>query len=192
MPVRQWVATLSILRNRVVLLQLGWVYAIPLLVLAAILAVILRPSGTEEWRFLGGIVLVTAGVYLALLSTGVLVVYGGRYEVEFRMDEEGIGGRPHGRTAMKNRLVNRLLLLSGNPTAAGAGMLAEARQVEYVAWRDVDTVASDARRGTIVLGKGRWPRMVVACPPGDHAAVEAYARDAIERARTRRGARRGG
>lgn len=182
----EWVATLSILQNKVVVSQLGLVFFIPLLVLSIILALIIQPSDAEEWGFLARIVLITAAVFLGLLLVAILLVYGGRYEYEFRLNEQGIGGRPHGRTARKNRAINFLLLFSGNPTAAGAGTLAQARQVEYVAWKDIDTVIPDARHRTITLQKGKRPLMVVPCDEKHYAAVLKIAQEAATHTRNRK------
>lgn len=182
----EWVAALSILRNRVVVRQLSLVFAIPLAVLALILALILRPSGAVEWGFLARIVLIAAAVFLGLLLIAVLAVYGGHYEYEFRLDGEGIGGRPHGRTAKTNRIANLLLVLSGRPGPSGAGLAAQARQEEYVAWAAVDTVVADARQRTITLQKGRRPLMVVPCDQEHYGAVLAAAEQAAARTRRRR------
>ena len=183
--IMEWVATLSILQNKVVVTQLGLVLFIPLVVLACILLLIMRPSGAEEWGAVGQIVLLTGGIFLGLLLIAVLLVYGGRYEYEFRLNHEGIGGRPHGRTAKKNRSINFLLIFSGRPTATGAGLLAQTRQEEYVAWNNVDTVIADERNRTITLQKGKRPLMVVPCDEAHYAAVLKMAQEAAARTRSR-------
>ncbi len=184
--IMEWVASLSILKNKVVVTQLGLVLFIPLVVLAVILLLIMRPSGAEEWAVVGQIVLLTGGIFLGLLLIATLLVYGGRYEYEFRLNDEGIGGRPHGRTAKKNRIINFLLIFSGRPTAMGTGLLAQTRQEEYVAWNKVDTVIADERNRTITLQKGKRPLMVVPCDEAHYAAVLERAQAAAARTRSRR------
>jgi len=178
-----WVANRPILRDPIVVRQLALVFAIPMVVLFVILAIIQWPWDADTWRLLGQITLVTAAVFLALLLIGVAVVALGGYRQIYRLDDEGIGGRPHGRTAVKNGVVNTLLILSGRPSAMGAGLLAQSRQVEYTAWRDVDRVETDPRRRTITLYRGRRPGMVVPCDEVHYEAVLGAARGAIARRR---------
>jgi hypothetical protein len=177
----EWVAPFPIWRNRVVIQQLALVFVIPLVILSVILALILWPRDSETLVFLGEIVLITAGVFLILLLIGVAVVSAGGSEMEYRLNEQGIGGRPYGRTAKKNTVINTLLVFSGRPTAMGAGVLAQSRQVEYTAWKDVHRVETDPKRRTIALYKGRWPVMVVACDDAHYEAVLHQARSAVAR-----------
>lgn len=181
----EWVASLPFWRNQVVIQQLGLVFVIPLVVLFVILVLADWPLDGEELLFNGKIVLITAAVYLMLMAIGVAVAYAGGYEVEYRMNDQGIGGRPHGRTAKKNAIVNFLLMISGRPTAMGAGMLAQSRQVEYTAWKDVERVETDPQGRTITLKKGRRPLMVVACDEGHYEAVLQEAQAAVARNRKR-------
>jgi hypothetical protein len=181
----EWVATLSILQNKVVVRQLGYVFFIPLIVLGIILTLIIWPSDAQEWGFVGQIVLITAAVFLGLLLVAILLVYGGKYEYQFRLNEKGIGGRPYGLTAKKNKVTNFLLMFSGQPTAVGTGMLAEARQIEYVAWKDVDTVITDEKHKTLTLHKGKRPLMVVPCDAEQFPAIQQFAQDAATRTQKR-------
>jgi hypothetical protein len=178
-----WVASLPVWQNRVVLQQLGLVFAIPLMVLLVILALIQWPLDGEGLLFIGRIVLIAAAVYAVLLLIGMAVVSAGGYQVEYRMDHQGIAGAPHGRTAQKNAVVNALLVFSGRPAA---GMLAQSRQVEYAAWKDVDRVETDPKRRTVTLYKSRMPLMVVACDDAHYDAVLHEAQAAVTRHRTRR------
>lgn len=182
----EWVATLSLLQNKTVVTQLGLVLFIPLAILACILIAINQPSGAEEWGVIGQIVLLTGGIFLGLMLIAVLLVYGGRYEYEFQVNHQGIRGRPHGRTAKKNRIINFLLMFSGKPTATGAGLLAQARQEEYVAWNDFDKVVADEKNRTITLQKGKRPLMVIPCDQEHYAAVLEMAQEAAARTRSRR------
>jgi len=177
----EWVATLSILQNKVIMRQLALIFFIPLGFLFLVLLLADWPPDLENLVFNLKIVLITAGIFLALLLIAIGLVYGGRYEYEFRLNKKGIGGRPHGRTAKKNAIANFLLMFSGNPTAMGAGASAEARQIEYVAWKDVDRVVPDERRKTIALQKGKRPLMVVPCDEEHYEAVLKFARKAAAR-----------
>lgn len=176
-----WVASRPILRDPLVLRQLGLVFIISLAVLLVIMAIIQWPWDQDTLRLLGGITLITGAIFLVLLPIGVAVIAAGGYQVEYRLDDEGIGGRPYGRTARKNAVVNILLVLSGQPWAMGAGMLAQSRQAEYAAWKDVDRVETDPRQRTITLYRVKRPLMVVACDEDHYERVLDAARTAVGR-----------
>jgi hypothetical protein len=175
----EWVATLTILQNKVVRKQLSAVFLIPLLVLFVILTLIFWPLDGESVRILAQILAITGGILLALLLAAIFLVYGGKYEYKFHLDERGVRGRPHGRTARKNKIGNALLILSGQPGAAGAGLLAAARQEEYVAWQNVDAVVPDERDKTITLRQGKRPLMVIPCGEAHFTAVLHFAQAAV-------------
>ncbi len=176
-----WVANRPILRDPIVVRQLALVFAIPLVVLFIVLGIIQWPWDADTWRILGGVMLITGGVFLALMLMGIAVVAVGGYRVMYRLDDEGIGGLPHGRTAIKNAVVNGLLILSGRPSAMGAGLLAQSNQAEYTAWRDVDRIETDPRRRTLTLYRGRRPVMMVACDDAHYDAVLEAAQAAAAR-----------
>ncbi len=175
---QEWVARLPIWRNKVVVRQLAAVFVIPLLFLALVLAIVLWPPVGEQFLTLLKIVGITGGVYLVLMLLGTALIGLGGYEMVYRLDERGIGGRPHGRTAKRNRIINTLLMLSGRPSAMGSGMLAQSRQAEYVAWRDVDRAEGDSKQRTVALYKGRRAVMVVACDEAHYATVLQRAQNA--------------
>ncbi|MFQ5436348.1 MAG: hypothetical protein ACE5FD_15900, partial [Anaerolineae bacterium] len=180
------VATLSILQNKVVVRQLGLVFIIPLGFLFLVLLLADWPPDVENLTLNLKFLLIAAGIFLVLLLIAIGLVYGGRYEYEFRLNEKGIGGRPHGRTAKKNAIANFLLLFSGNLTAMGAGALAKTRQVEYAAWHDVDTVVADEKRRTLTLQKGKRPLMVVPVDAAHYEAVLQFAQKKAAATRQRR------
>ncbi len=181
----EWVAPMPFWHNTVVIQQLALVFVIPLVFLFGVLVVADWPLDAERWLFDGKIVLIAAAIFLVLMVIGVAVTFAGGYEVEYRTNDRGIGGRPRGRTAKKNALVNFLLMLSGRPTAMGAGMMAQSRQVEYTAWKDVERVETDPRRRLITLKKGRRPLMVVACDEAHYDAVLQFAQNKAAHTRKR-------
>jgi hypothetical protein len=174
-----WVANRPIVRDPVVLRQLALAFGIPLAVLFVVVGVVLWPWDADALLFIGRIVLVTGAIFLVLLLIGVAVVAIGGYRMAYRLDDEGVGGVPHGRTATKNRVVNGLLVLSGRPSAMGAGLLAQSNQAEYTAWRDVDRVETDPRRRTLTLYRGRRRVMTVPCDEAHYEAVVDAARASV-------------
>lgn len=181
----EWVAPLPFWHNTVVIQQLSLVFVIPLAFLFGLLVVIDWPLSREELQRDATFVLLIAAIFLALMVIGIAVTFAGGYEMEYRLNGRGIGGRPYGRTSRKNAIVNFLLMISGRPTAMGAGMAAESRQVEYTTWKDVERVETDPRRRLITLKKGRRPLMVVACDDAHYDAVLQFAQEKAARARQR-------
>jgi hypothetical protein len=109
-------------------------------------------------------------------------VYGGRYLVTYRLDAEGAASAPRGGTAWRNRIINLLLVLSGRPGAMGAGVLAQARQNEFVPWERVHRLEPTPARREIVLHNQRRQLMVITCDEATYDAALAYARQAMARA----------
>lgn len=173
-----WVARLPFWHHRQVLPQLALAFGLPLLFLLALMVVLEWPPSVALLALLGHIVLVVGGILLVLFVLGTSLVYAGGYWLEYHLDSKGIGSCPHGKTARKNRWVNRSLIiigtLAGRPGAVGAGLLAQGHQREYVAWHDVSHAQSNPQHHTIALyGKRHSKRllMVVACDAEDYERV---------------------
>ena len=152
----------------------------------AILFMILSwPITPEKLGQILEILLIVGGILLGLFMLAMLFFFGGRYEYRYSLNAQGIERRPGSSTARKNGIVNFLLIFSGRPTAMGTGLLAQSRQVEYIAWKEVDRVAAEPDKKTVSLYKGKKPFMVVACDeqhyePVLHRAQEASAHRANE------------
>ncbi|NLG27060.1 MAG: hypothetical protein GX557_04065 [Chloroflexi bacterium] len=181
----EWMARFSLWRNKVVMRQLGLVFIVPLLVLALVATAAQWPPTGENLGVVSRVVGITAAVFGLLLLLAVALTDLGGYAMAYRMDARGISGRPHGRTAKRNAAINTLLVLSGRPSAMGAGMLAQSRQQEYAAWKDVDRAEGDPSQRTVTLYKGRRALMVVACDEAHYDTVLAQAVSATARRNTR-------
>jgi hypothetical protein len=171
---RTYRVTGGVWRQSLVLRQLGLALGSGVLLVALLLIALGDPL---TWAYVGkvlGIAGLVAATLLVLAVIAIGVLYGGRYEMIYRLDDEGIEGRPAGGTARRNRAVNLLLLLSGRPTAMGAGLMAASRQVERVAWRQVERCEQDARGHALSLYAGRKRLMVVFT---DAATAQALAAD---------------
>jgi len=94
-----------------------------------------------------------------LAALVILVIYGGRYDVAFELDDRGVTCRTQARQRSKNRVINGLTValgaLAGKPALAGAGMLAQSRQKESLRWSRVRTVRYYPPSKTILL-RGGW------------------------------------
>lgn len=176
-------ADVSLFRDRTVLLQLTAALGIPLILVLVLLIAISRPSDAREVADLARFTLAVAGIIVVLALFAIGVVYGGKYQYCYKLDERGVERAPRGRTARTNKIANTLLMLSGRPTAMGAGMMAASRQRETVAWSDVEEVEGDSGRHTVVLRGVRGDMAELPCPERRYEEVLRHARSAVERAK---------
>ncbi|MDP2989699.1 MAG: zinc-ribbon domain-containing protein [Kiritimatiellota bacterium] len=177
----QWEAKLHLIRNAVVLKQLAFAFGIPVILIFILFLVLAWPIDLQALQQAFTIVLIVAGILLTLGLIAVGLVYGGGYKYQYWLDEQGIKARPFGRTAKINTIANFLLIFSGRPGRAGIGILAQSRQVEYVAWKNVDGVTAQPDQKTITLRKGKRTLMVVACDDTHYEAVLQLAQEASAR-----------
>ncbi len=177
-PVLEWTARISLARSGVVLRQLALALGIPIVLLALLMLILEWPPDLRSAGVALQVAGIVAGIFLVLLAIVLGLVYRGGYEYRYTIDSRGIRATAHGRTAATNRVVNLLLLLSGRPSAMGAGLLAAGRQSEFVPWSQVSGIDVDEGQRTIALLQGRRALMLVACGPAEYAAVLGYVRAA--------------
>lgn len=172
-----WSIAIPILRGEV-FRQLGLVIGIPFGLLAIFLLV---SAGGEPYGFYG------AGLIAALLFLTwlfVKIVYRGKYDAEFLLDEKGALYRTGAGQARKNWIVNVLTvimgLLSGKPAVTGAGMLAGSRQNVFLSWKRLTRVTYKPRSRTILLRAGLADNIGLFCTEGNYATVEQFVRGKTE------------
>ncbi len=169
-----WNVEIPLLTNAVVLKQLFFVLGLSSL---CVLVFVLSLESLE-----GDLTLAAALKYflIALSILGgisflavlvMLLLYGNRYEYRFTVDEAGVTAETTGGTRRKNAVVNLLLLLSGKPAPAGAGLLAASRQSEQVKWENVENIETDPARLQIVLRRRGRAVMLMRCTPENYQEV---------------------
>lgn len=170
----EWKISVPIFKNPVIVKQLGIAVGIPFGLVALIIGV---TSGRSVYT------LYALGLIAALLLFTwifVMAVYGGKYEAEFILDEEGVFCRTQAKQAQKSRIVNGLAvvlgLLTGKPAVAGAGLLAGSRQSVYLRWNKITKVSSKPRSRTILLRGGFTESIGLFCTKENYDLAEAFAR----------------
>ena len=170
----QWQISVSIFRNTVILKQLGLAIGIPFSLVALVIGL---SSGKSVYTLYG---LGLIGALLLLSWLFIVVVYRGKYEAEFVLDQKGVLCRTQAKQAKKNRIVNGLTvvfgLLSGKPAAAGAGMLAQSRQEVFLRWNRVTKVKYRPGSRTILLRGGWTENIALFCADENYEQIEAFAR----------------
>jgi hypothetical protein len=165
-----WVATLPFARDPVFIRQMSLVFALPLVAVGLLLVVILWPLDVESLSLIFKIVLVTGGVMLALYVFVIFGVLRGRQEVRYTLDEKGIREETAGPLKYMN-IVKFLLVLSGKPTYAGIGLMAQGPKSEQMTWKQVQEFVLDPQAKTITLRKGRADWITLHCTKENYEQV---------------------
>ncbi len=177
----QWEIYVSIFKNKYILRGLALAIGLPFGLLIAILLIV---SGGDISRDTGYALGMIAAL-LVLTVLFVLIVYGGRYAPGFIIDESGVTNYTQAKQAKKNKVVNGLAvalgLVSGNFSAAGAGMIAASRQTMRIKWKNIRKVRFDDKRRVILLRGGFAEKIAVFCTPENYAAAKAMVQEKTQR-----------
>lgn len=170
--VLQWQIAVPIFRNTVILQQLGLALGLPFGLLVVVLLLVGRGQ-KEMWYALGLIALLLIGTVLM-----VLLLYRGRYEVQFTLDAKGALGCSTPRWAKRSRAVNTATVvlgaLAGKPAAMGAGVLAQQGQQVFLQWSHIETVTMRPKSSTILLRSGWIQPLALFCTAPDYPAVQQF------------------
>ena len=172
----QWDISVPIFRNKLILKQLGLAIGLPFGILILILILITKEG---QWRYtlyaLGFI-----GVLLLLSTLFLLIVYRGKFNLTFLLNEKGILTAWQPDQQKKNRLINSLAfwggLAAGKPTTAGASLLAQSRQTVLIKWKSIRKIKYDSFQYTIYLKGGIAESTAVFCTPEIFSEVALYIR----------------
>lgn len=166
----QWHISVPILKNAVILRQLGIAVGIPFSLVALVVGLV---SGKSVYTLYG---LGLIGALLLFAWIFIMAVYRGKYEAEFVLDDKGVLCRTQAKQAKKNRIVNILTvvlgLFTGRPAVAGAGVLAQTRQETFIRWNRVTKVKYKPKSYTILLRGGWTEQIALFCTSENFSKVE--------------------
>ena len=169
----EWQISVPIFRNSIILKQLAIAIGIPF----GLVALVVILAAGLEWRY----AFYALGTIAALFLVSCLLImalYGGKYAAGYKIDPKGILNYTQKRQAKRNRAVNGLTVIlglaTGKPGAAGAGMLAQARQTAFLKWRDIRRVKYNPEQHTIMLRGSLLESMAVFCTAENYEQVQAY------------------
>ena len=166
----QWQISVPIFRNTVILKQLGIAIGIPF----GFVALVIGLASGKSVYVLYGLGLIAALLFFTWLF--IMAVYRGRCEAEYVLDDKGALYRTQAKQAKKNRTVNTLTvvlgLLSGKPTVAGAGLLAQSRQEVFLKWNRVTKVKYKPKSHTILLRGGWIEQIALFCAAESYSQIE--------------------
>ena len=170
LPELTWVARLPFARDPVFIRQMSLVFVLPLVMLGFLLVIISWPLDMQSLSVILKVVLVTGGVMLVLYAIVIFGVLRGRQEVRYTLDEKGIREETAGPLKYMN-IVKLLLVLSGKPTYAGIGLMAQGPKSKRTTWKQVQEVEPDRPAKTITLRKGRADLTVLHCTDENYEQV---------------------
>ena len=165
-----WVAKLPFVRDPVFIRQMSLVFVLPLVVLGLLLVVLEWPLDMQDVSMILKIVLVTGAVMLALYLFVIFGVLRGRQELRYTLDAKGVREATAGPLKHMN-IVKLLLVLSGKPTYAGIGLMAQGPKSERITWKRIEKFVPDPQARTITLRKGRTDLMVLHCTGENYEQV---------------------
>jgi hypothetical protein len=166
-----WRAGIPLLTNRFMLKDFGVFILATVVVMQLALGLIGLFAGegfvTLPWPVYAGIVL----VFVVGFAVVALVFYQNRFHAQFAVGPNGIVFE----SGQKERTLTRATILAGlltlTPSAAGAGMLASAREVTVTGWDEIDRIRAYPRQRVIALGNS-WRTLVrLYCTPENYPVV---------------------
>lgn len=168
----RWKISVSIFRNRVILKQLWFAIGIPFS-LVSIIIVLVSEKNRDTLYALGLI-----AALLILTGLLIMVVYGGKYEVEFVLDNKGVLCQTQAKQAKRNQVINTLTvilgLFTGKSTVAGAGVLAQSRQEVFIRWSSITKAKYKPQSYSILLRGGWTENIALFCTKDNYALVERF------------------
>ena len=163
----EWTVNVSVFRNSVIVRQIGFATGIPFGILILVLIL------TKAYY---GLMLVAVLFLLTFLF--IQLVWGGKYNVGFELDSNGIRNYTLEDQAKKNRIINSMAvvlgILSGKPAVAGAGMLAYSRQDVLMKWKNIKKVKYLPNKHTVMVKGGFTESIAVFCIKDNYSEVEAF------------------
>ncbi|MDD4247313.1 MAG: hypothetical protein PHO84_09200 [Dysgonamonadaceae bacterium] len=169
----EWSIRVPMFRNSIIMKQLGIAIGIPFVLLIIFLIIV---KATYALIIIGTLFLFT---YLF-----ILIVWGGKYDVGFKLNKAGIHNFTLKNQAKKNLITNTatviLGLFSGKPAVSGAGMLAQSKQNVLIKWSSISKVKFIPKKHTIMIRAGFTENIALFCTPENYTTVESLIRTKLK------------
>ncbi len=183
----EWDVDVSILTNRFILLEVRRALTIASLFAAVIISTIMLPSlmdGSISSAGIGtsgpGYPMFMIGLLFLLTAVFIILHYGNEYMLSYVVDEKGVRTVTRKAQRSTNRAANIMLILIGllsrNPAAAGAGMMATGGNDQSIRWNNVKKVTFYPKHHTIVLRGGYGVRSIIFCTQDTYGTVSSLIR----------------
>jgi hypothetical protein len=168
----EWKISVSIFSNRTILSQLAIGIGIPFGILILVLIFLIDPENISYTFYALG--LIAALFFFTYLL--ILVVYRGKYEVCYQINEKGISCYSPPNQAKKNRTINGLTFVLGvltrKPAVLGAGIIAETKQSVFIPWSDIQKVTYTPNQNTIFVKGHPTQTIAIFCSFENYKSIE--------------------
>jgi hypothetical protein len=165
-----WSSEVSVFKDNTILKQLGIAIGIPFGLLLVFLIAI------KAWY---GVLLVTVALILGFIF--ILAVYGGKYSVDYVVDDKGIRMKSSKDHKEKAKTIGILTFLAGvfskNPTTSGAGLLSTLNDSRSIAWERINDIQYNNTKKLIVIKGSPGEKIYLFCPPELYETI----RDALKK-----------
>lgn len=174
----EWEIGVPLATNRRMLGQMALAFGLAVVIAYGLVAIALVAQG--EWKALLPLAIAFAAAGAGFYVLGLLImllVFGNRMSMRFRVDSRGVAAIVVDRRA---RTLNRVAIvagaLTGKANVAGAGLIARSGEEVETGWPGIRNAVFDPRRQAIAL-RNRWRTIVVLyCTRDNYDAVAAAVR----------------
>jgi len=176
----QWYYEFNMWRNPSIIFLVCKIFFFILLGMWIFFSIIflIQGEGWDSVLFMGKLTLVVGGIFAVLIPMGyglLALIYGGKYMVNFEMDEEGILHEQIASQSKKSKIIGWLTVLVGlmgrSPSAMGAGMLSTANSSSYSTFANVKSVKAYPERNLIKVNEALFKNQVYVEDPKDFEFV---------------------
>ncbi len=183
----KWDIDVSILTNRFIMKELLKVLGIATFITFSIVFLITLPSilsgnfysnssNASDIKY----ALILIGLLFFFTAVFIFVYYGNKYMLSYRMDSNSVRTISRVEQRSKNSKLNFLLIIIGllarNPTATGAGFLANSRQDQDIKWKKIRKATFYPYSSTITLSAGYGEKSIVFCTKENYDKVSEFIR----------------
>ncbi len=169
-----WNSEISIFKDKTILKQLGIAIGIPFGLLLVFLIAI------KAWY---GFLLVAVTLLLGYVF--VYVVYGGKYSVNYVINENGIKMESEESHKKKSKTAGILAFLAGifskSPSVSGAGLLSTFDDARSIPWEKIKDIQYNKSRNLIVIKSSSADRIYLFCPPELYGTIRDELREATKK-----------
>lgn len=163
----EWNIRVPILRNSIIMKQIAIAIGIPFGLLILFLIIVKAIYA-----------LVVIGALFLFTYLYILVVWGGKYDVGFQINNVGVHHFTLKSQAKKNFITNTITvilgLLSGKPAVSGAGMIAQSKQNVLIKWSSISKVKFIPKKKTVMIRAGFTENIALFCTPENYTAVASF------------------
>ncbi|HBH13363.1 MAG: hypothetical protein XD91_1617 [Clostridiales bacterium 38_11] len=174
-----WQINVPIFKNILILKQLMIAIGIPFGIVILVLFFTSIGSGSRDAFYGIGLII----LLMLVTAMFIMIVFGGKYAVEFEMDENGITCKSQEHYRQKSTIIGFLTIIlsifSKNPTTAGAGLLSQTKHVVRIRWSKIREIKFYPKYQTILIKEDALSSLGIFCTKDNYTAIAAYIKNRV-------------